>query len=55
MILPTHLAEVLAGLTEDQEALLQEILESPYFQEDPGVGLPRFRRHLHYAMGPGLS
>ena len=37
MILSNHLAELLAGLTEDQEALLQEILESPYFQEDPGV------------------
>ncbi len=27
----------LAGLTEDQEELLEEILEPPYFRDDPGV------------------
>ena len=37
MISPSRITELLAGLTEDQEELLEEILESPYFREDPGV------------------
>ncbi len=37
MILPDRLGELLAGLTPDQEDLLEEVLRSPYFDEDPGV------------------
>ena len=37
MILLDRLGEPLAGLTPDQEDLLEEVLRSPYFHEDPGV------------------
>ncbi len=37
MILVERLGELLAGLTPDQEDLLEEVLRSPYFHEDPGV------------------
>ncbi len=37
MILSDSLGELLAGLTPDQEDLLEEVLRSPYFHEDPGV------------------
>ena len=37
MILPDSLGELLAGLTPDQEDLLEEVLRSPYFHDDPGV------------------
>ncbi len=36
MILPDRLGELMAGLTPDQEDLLEEVLRSPYFDEDPG-------------------
>ena len=31
MIVSERIGELLAGLTEDQEALLEEVLKSPYF------------------------
>ena len=37
MILSDRLGELLAGLTPDQEDLLEEVLRSPYFHDDPGV------------------
>ena len=37
MILPDRFGELLAGLTPGQEDLLEEVLRSPYFREDPGV------------------
>ncbi len=37
MILSDSLGELLAGLTPDQEDLLEEVLRSPYFHDDPGV------------------
>ena len=37
MIVSERIGELLAGLTEDQEALLEEVLKSSYFLEDPGV------------------
>ena len=37
MVVSERIGVLLAGLTEDQEALLEEVLKSPYFHEDPGV------------------
>ena len=37
MILPDAFGELLAGLTPDQEDLLEEVLRSPYFHDVPGV------------------
>jgi hypothetical protein len=50
MILSERLGELLAGLTDDQEALLEEILGSPYFRKDPGV-----LRRILWASRPAVN